>query len=435
MSSAPVTRRDLLRRGAGLALLGGAGSLATLDRLAGDAPAAGNLRKCISLGGPGSLRVDGHPDDYLAWGNREYIRDASRTTWVKLWVSWYDLQQELGAAPASRAASWTHLNTAPGGQSWLRRLDRQLKAINDDGLGCILTLYHAFPTWANGATGTDPVGGKRPPEQKLPLDLSTNGPWGWFVGYLVARYRKGAAVNAVGPHEPAAGENASLSRFGNPDGATIDALEICNEPNQLYWPQEGIAAATAQMIRSGTSLSRTWCGTAIVAPATGDFPDEEDLVNSRGVVDTQWENFTRAVLGELRGFRPPVPFHWSHHNYRETRFGEAPGRSLRVLRLLHRMARWRLDAQPLWLTEGGYNMGSHYLDPAEHEAQARLIERSFRRTMAVREVFMSTQHTISDKQGNDWKGGLRDDFVWGQGLGEPRLAWYTWRDLPGARTR
>ena len=79
------------------------------------------------------------------WGNREYIRDASGTTWVKLWVSWYDLQQELGVAPAGRAgllAAAQRRARRPGVASPTRR---QVEAVNNDRLGAILALYHAYP--------------------------------------------------------------------------------------------------------------------------------------------------------------------------------------------------------------------------------------------------------------------------------------------------
>jgi hypothetical protein len=250
-----LSRRQLLIRG-GRLVVASAGGLWSLDRLAGAARAGEGLRKCISLGGPGSLRQDGHPDDYRLWGNREFIRDASETRWIKLWVSWHDLQQELGFPPPSRGDSWRHLNGAPGGQGWLRRLDGQVRAANEDRLGVILTLYHANPTWASGATGPDPVDPSKPVEHKLPLDVSPDGPWAWFVAYLIARYRKGSRPNPFGPEgalaEIAVGYDPL---FGNPDGAAIDALEICNEPNQLAWPQEGVVEATAQMIRSATLLS------------------------------------------------------------------------------------------------------------------------------------------------------------------------------------
>lgn len=93
-----LSRRQFLIGAGGLAAAAAAGGFASVERLshhsAGVSPAAESLRKCISLGGPGPLRQDDHPDDYRLWGNREYIRDLSGTAWVKLWVSWYDLQQE-----------------------------------------------------------------------------------------------------------------------------------------------------------------------------------------------------------------------------------------------------------------------------------------------------------------------------------------------------
>jgi hypothetical protein len=123
-----------------------------------------------------------------------------------------------------------------------------------------------------------------------------------------------------------------------------------------------------------------------------------------------------------------VPVRWSHHNYRETRFAEAPRRSRRLARLL-RAGRWPMSPQPIWLTEGGYNMRTLWSDPQTRADQAALIERSFQGSRQAHEVYLWTQHTISDKQGNDWKGGLRDDFTWGVGPGPPRPSWYSFRDL------
>jgi hypothetical protein len=430
MTAGRLNRRAFLARAGRMAAAAGVAGFVSLDPLAAVVSAAGPLRKCISLGGPGSLRMDGHPDDYLLWGNREFIRDLSGTTWVKLWVSWYDLQQELAFQPASRAASWRHLNTAPAGQSWLRRLDRQVRAVNDDGLGVILSLYHTYPTWSSGATGPNPVDSGKAAEQKLPLDVSTTGPWAWFIGYLVARYRRGAAPNPTGPHDPAPGETPPGydARFGNPDGASIDALEICNEPNYLGWPQEGVANAVAEMVVSSTQLSATWGGTPVLAPGTSDFPDATRR-NSLGTRDTVWSEFTLAVLTTLAGYRSPVPLRWSHHNYRDVRLGETRAES--VLEMLAG-AGWSSDVAPLWLTEGGLNLASRVADQAQREFQARAIERSFRLTMRLPDVYLWTQHTISDKAGNSFKSGLRDDFTWGQGIGPERPSWFAWRALPGA---
>ena len=433
MTDGRLSRRAFLARSGRIAAAAGIAGFVSLDPLADVAPAAGPLRKCISLGGPGPLRQDGHPDDYLLWGNREFIRDLSGTTWVKLWVSWYDLQQELGIQPATRVDSWRHLNSAPGGQSWLRRLDRQVRAINDDGLGVIVSLFHTYPTWSSGATGPSPVDSGKPAEQKLPLNLSADGPWAWFIAYLIARYRGGAAPNPIGPHVRNPGETSTAydPLFGNPDGASIDALEICNEPNYLAWPQEGIADACAQMIRSATQLSASWGGTPILGPATSDFPDATRR-NSIGIRDTVWSEFTLGVLGALGGYRSPVPLRWSHHNYRDVRLGESRAES--VLAMLHGAA-WSSDVPPLWLTEGGLNLGSRAADPSQREFQAHAIERSFRRTMRLPDVYLWTQHTISDRAGNSFHSGLRDDFNWGQGLGPERPSWFAWRDLPGAPMR
>src|SRR4051794_10886780 len=183
-------------------------ALVAVGLLAG--PAAGaDLQKAISFSGPQSLRSDDNPNDYRLWGNRDYVT-RSRTRWIKLWVSWYDLQQDQ--PPASQAASWAQLDKSPN----LSRLDAQVRAANADGVRVLLALYQAFPTWASGATAPDPLSSK-PAIQKLPLDLSSTGPWAWFVGYLSDRY-DGSSVLA----------------------GKVDALEVVNEPNYLFWPQDGI---------------------------------------------------------------------------------------------------------------------------------------------------------------------------------------------------
>lgn len=392
--------------------------LAPLDQLplvrAGDLSesdlAIGPMRKCISLGGPGPLRRDDDPDDYRLWGNREYIR-ASGTTWVKVWLSWSDLQGELDAAPATKDQSWDQLSKAPNGQAWIKRLDRQLAAINSDGLGAILTLFQSFPRWAGGATGPDPVTRTKPPEQKIPSDLSPDGPWGWFVGFLCDRYGKDSR--------------------NNPDGAWVDALEICNEPNLLWWPQEEVGPAVAQMIRTATELSG-WDGPAILAPGTSDFPDQSQR-SARGLVATDWLSFTQNVLENLRGLRLSAPLHWSHHNFNDVKRVREPSRANQVVDLLAQHG-WIERVQPLWLTEGGFNLHPDPDDPQRQARQAKLIEANYLRMLRTGDVFMWTQHTITDKPGNDFNSGLRDDFVEGRGPGPTRPAWGTWQKLPGAKS-
>jgi hypothetical protein len=430
-----LTRRRLLEGGA-LAVGSGALALLPLDRLGvvpksrlSDLPREpAVMHKCISFGGPGPLRQEGHPDDYRLWGNREYIRESG-TAWVKLWISWSELQADLGAPPADLSASWEHLNQAPRGEGWLRRLDAQVRAANNDGRRVLLTLVHAFPPWSSGASGPDPVTQEKPPEQKIPADLSPESPWAWFIAHLCARYRKGAPKRPQGP-ALAAGAKLENAVAGNPAGGWIDALEICNEPNLMYWPVEAVVGAVARMMETADSVAHRLGGPAIVAPATSDFPDT-DQADERGIHSLEWKGFTRGLLRELRGFRARGRVHWSQHNFRDVKLGERQSRAATVAELLATDG-WFEHGQPLWLTEGGYNLGRSPSDPSERQLQAGLIQRSFERMKRDGRIYMWTQHTISDKADNDFRSGLRDDFVPARGPGAPRPAWRVWRDLSGS---
>ena len=390
------------------------------------AVAAEPLKKGISMNGPQPLRADGHPNDYRHWGNPGFFTESG-TDWVKLWVSWADLQQEYAAT--SLADSWRHLNSAPGGQGYLRRLDAQIRAANDDGRKVMVTIYQAFPTWANGATGPDPLS-TRPAGQKLPTDLSPDGPWGWFVGHLSARYD--GSYNATGPHQPAENEGGGAWR-GNPSNARIDALEVVNEPNLLYWPNENLPANVATMIRSGEELSYRWGRQAIIGPATSDHPDPGA---ERTGVTSDWRSFTAAVVRELAGFAPRVPVWWSHHNYKDVKYGALDG-SMRVQQVIDMLGAggWKGGAdRQVWITEAGLNMGSKWADAATRETQARSIETNFEAMKAVPEVAVWMQHSIHDIAGNSFRSSLRDDFdhsVPGPGAARPAHA--TWQRLSGAR--
>jgi hypothetical protein len=423
-----LSRRALLRRGGMLALAAGSGSLASV--VAGCADGGGkenpldaeSMQKCISLGGPGPLRSDDDPDDYRLWGNREYFKQ-SHTRWAKLWISWMELQQELEAAPQSLESSWQHLGTAPGGQSWLRRLDDDVRAANDDGVRVILTLFHSYPRWSSGATTPDPADRTKPPEQHLPRDLSADGPWGWFIAYLCARYRKGADPNRGGPRR--------RGETGNPEGAYIDALEIVNEPNKLLWPARAVPRAVARMIETADLVADRIGGPAIVAPGTSDFPDE-DQESARGISALGWRSFTVETLRALRGFRPRGAVYWSQHNFNDVKRVVQPSRAEQVLDILQAQPLVSASA-PLWLTEGGYNIegaGSPENDAEAKRLQAQLIAENFDLMRRIPGIYLWTQHTITDKHGNDFKSGLRDDFIVGKGPGAKRPAWRTWAELP-----
>ena len=326
MSSARFTRRRFLHRASAVALAAGTVGLAW-EQLTASAIASGSLAKCISMGGPGTLRQEGHPDDYRLWGNRELIRD-SQTTWVKLWVSWYELQNELGVAPASRAASWSHLNGAPAGFAYLKRLDAQVRAIKDDGLRVIVTLYHNHPTWASGATGGRSCSASASRQSRSSRSTCRpDGPWAWFISHLLARYRTGVPPNPIGPREPDAGRGHQRLRpaRGKParriDRRARDLQRA--EPPQLAAGGRANSGRCADDPLRRRSSRRLPGGTRILAPATSDFPDS-DSTGTGGFVGREWNGFTQRVLAELGGFRPTVPVSWSHHNYRDVRLGEDP---------------------------------------------------------------------------------------------------------------
>src|SRR4051794_37013753 len=439
--------------------------------LAAAAQAADPLPKAISMSGPQPLREDNHPNDYRSWGNRQYFKD-SHTAWVKLWVSWYARQQSY-AAP-SRDGSWNNLTGSATGSAYLKRLDGQIRAANDDGVRTVVTVYQAFPTWATGATGQDPLSSKGA-ERKLPSNLTTNGPWAWFVGYLSARYN--GAYNATGPHKPAKRETTT-AYYGNSSRAKVDAIEVVNEPNTLYWPLDNIVGATATMMRSAATVSSQWGKQTIVAPATSDSPDPGA---ARAGVSMDWQAFTSQLLTALAGWHPPgplegaqhnykddkdeepastsraqqtidllhaahwahpallraarggcpppVPVEWSQHNYKDDKYEDpaSTSRAKQTIDLLH-AASW--PNPELWLTEGGYNLGSAWADAAARDAQAAKIQKSYEAMRTIPEVTMWTQHGINDIASNSFKSGLRDDFDYAlPGPGSARPAWTTWLGL------
>ena len=397
-------------RSAVLALLG-------LALFCAAAQAADPLPKAISMSGPQPLREDNHPNDYRSWGNRQYFKD-SHTGWVKLWVSWYDLQQAY--PQSSRDGEWNNLTGSSVGSAYLRRLDGQIRAANDDGVRTIVTIYQAFPTWATGATGPDPLSSKGA-ERKLPSNLSTNGPWAWFAGYLSARYN--GAYNATGPHKPAKKET-SAAYYGNPSRAKADAIEIVNEPNTLYWPMDNIVGSTATMMRTAATVSSQWGRQTIVGPATSDSPDPGA---ARAGVSMDWQAFTSQLLNALAGWTPPVAFKWSQHNYKDVKY-EDPAATSRAKQTIDMLA--GRGFHELWLTEGGYNLGSSWPDPATRDAQAAKIAKSVNEMRTLPDLTMWTQHGINDIASNGFKSGLRDDFDYAlPGPGTARPAWWTWLSL------
>lgn len=144
------------------------------------------------------------------------------------------------------------------------------------------------------------------------------------------------------------------------------------------------------------------------------------------------------MLDALADFRPRVMVFWSQHNYRDIAREESKdnSRAKQVVDLLY-AKNWKGGGdRNLWLTEGGYNMGSNWADSATRDLQASRINQNFEEMRLLPDVFLWTQHVINDVTGNSFKSGLRDDFIYSPaGPGPKRPSWETWRTAPGALTR
>src|SRR4029079_8725741 len=89
--------------------------------------------------------------------------------------------------------------------------------------------------------------------------------------------------------------------------------------------------------------------------------------------------FTSQVLDSLAGWQPSVPVYWSQHNYKDVKY-EDPAATSRAKQTIDMLGakRWKGGADHLlWLTEGGYNLGSSWPDAAARDAQAAKIDKSF----------------------------------------------------------
>src|SRR4051812_28356497 len=230
-SSGGLRRRDLLRRGAG------AFALAALAPLARPLTAAGatGLRKMVVLGPAGTL-YPGSSQDYRYFNNRKWML-ATGTKWVRMWADWPTLMPARGQFDAG------HLSA----------LDAQIAQAKKDGLGGMLTLFR-FPTWANGidAMSADQLAATMPDRRKAsqsdaqaksvltryPDDVSPSSDWGAFFRFLAERY----SVN--NPARPVA-------------GATVDVLEIANEPNLTWWPQQAPSATSDPYAQGDIVIHRT----------------------------------------------------------------------------------------------------------------------------------------------------------------------------------
>ncbi|MFL5899618.1 MAG: hypothetical protein ACJ75S_00240, partial [Solirubrobacterales bacterium] len=177
---------------------------------------ASNLRRLVVLGPAGTI-YPGSAQDYRSASNRAFVKDT-KTKWIRLWADWPTLMPSPGQLDAARIAA----------------LDAQIAQAKADGLKVILTSYR-FPTWANGTDRlTDAQLAATMPDRRTstesdtkaktllfryPDDVSAPSAWGQWIALLVARY-------------------SANSRTRPNSRAVIDFLELCNEPNLQWWPQQ-----------------------------------------------------------------------------------------------------------------------------------------------------------------------------------------------------
>lgn len=387
------------------------------------------MRKLISLGGSTAL-PELVINDYLRLSNRADIL-ATGTKWVRIWVSWHDLAQKYGP-PSSLAQSWAQLNAGVPGypasdRAGLRRIDAQIRRANADGLGVILVVEHAFPLWTNPPT-TPPRG--KAPEWRPPKDVTVNSPFGWFIGHLCARYKPNLPRNPKGP-QPG-------GPFGNPDAAYINALEVCNEPNQFWWPHyersiNRTSCTAALMLQTAEEYAFATRWPPLLGPGTAD--------TSRGLPNQlPYDQFTREVLGLLQNWRPRVFVGWSHHNYADI----ASYSTKRVARVRDLLEQKRWHDSRIWITEGGYdrrrsNTGTN--TPEAERAQARHILETWKKYQAFSDanaragrkgvIYTFAQHPINDQTCNVFKSGLRKEVNCAKPTTIPpkRCAYDTWHTL------
>ena len=417
-----------------------------------------SMTKCIALG-PGGVIGSAPLQDYRI-GLHSLSFKETRTPWVRIWADWPNLQPDGNFAPDDPAS--------PGYGKWLGMVDQINQARERDGLKVILTPYR-FPQWANGTDsmvlGGDADRAYRPWDRatknsrgqlgtlkelrfKLPEDLSPTGPWGRWVAFLIDALRPDRSDRA----------------------AHIDVLEIVNEPNLQVWPQQGpsttsdpfasgpitIAASVATMFRTAHAINAArGLPVMLAGPATQDGP-----ANSR--VQTVYDVFTTNLLDELDAspaFDPGASFVWTHHNYRDVEedrgvgsvgdFGSGQLNATGWIRA-RISGRWRGLGRPeggaaLWVTEGGARitrMRTLYR-PAkgpqiwpelstQEEIAARVITRAAARLNSDSGdgagVEMVANYLLYTDSGFD--SGLRGFVNSDLSGGDPRPAYWAWRDLP-----
>jgi hypothetical protein len=404
---------------------------------------ATNLRRMVVLGPSGTINPGGS-HDYRNASNRVFFSDT-RTRWARFWADWPTLDPADGQLDTTRLAA----------------LDAQIARAKRDGLKVILTLYR-FPTWANGtATMTAEQLAATMPDRKgandadtkakslllrYPDDVSETSRFGRFLTTLVSRYSRNNARRPV-------------------LDAVVDFIEVGNEPNYTWWPQQApsadpanpyatstitIADVVAHMFVTAQRITARYGGEPMLCgPGTSDTTDG-------GRLRTAYHSFTERLLPALAaaGFTAGAKFAWSHHNYTDVTYDMGagstfPGAATDPTRLTNRAADTRRRLVGRWagwpagdpnnpqilLTEGGVTLPNiaarwRITDRAAQLAkQADLVQRNWNRMATgtgdgVGIAMLGYYLWYTDP---NYDCGLAETFETG---GATRPAYRTWKGLP-----
>jgi hypothetical protein len=403
---------------------------------------ASRLRRCVALG-PAGVIYPGNPQDYRAGNNRVWLMD-SRTRWVRLWADWPSLMPFADQLDPIRMAA----------------LDAQIGRARADGMRIVLTPYR-FPTWANGtdALTSDQLAATMPDRRtvsqpdtraksllfRYPDTLSPMSAFGRFVRLLIERYSSNS------PNKPTA-------------STSVDILELCNEPNLQWWPQQGPSTTLDPYDRGPIvvhdAVLRMFITAKQIASDVGSDivlagPGSADLTTSDRV-RTGYHSLAERILTNLAeaGVVPGPRFAWTHHNYSDVTYDQGPGstapdagtnpaRQTNLAadmrrRLVGRWSGWpagETDNPQLLLTEGGAtlsNMRARYglTDPADQRRkQAQLIQRNWDRMASDSGdgagIAMTSHYLFYSAMTFD--SGLCDEYEAG---GATRPSFDTWKGLP-----
>jgi hypothetical protein len=384
---------------------------------------AADLRKCVVMG---PINHGGDVEDLRVNGNLDKVL-ASGARWVKLWIRW-DKAQLFPPSRVPMSSLHTPANDAPGygtggGYQYIRVIDEQIALARSAGLNVILVSW-LFPRWSNGTEGrpadwsrpdrgsaSTPVANLKAMEHRVPIgQLGTTGYYGQWLGWLINRYR---------------GYGQSF------------VLEIMNEPNLQFWPQQGpsptadpyaqgplaIDSYVAQMIDTARALSA-----ARGHPIRIGVGGMADRFGADSRFHTNFQTAVPRTLDRLaaRNFPNTPSFVWTHHNYSDIE-RDIPSPTRAEMTVGYLRGRWRgrggQAAPKVWLTEGGARLGVS--QATDLNRQAGLVRSSWDRMTAAVGVEMFPNYLMYESPYAN--SGLRYSLAAGGG---PRPVWDVFRAFP-----